>query len=205
MSFPTTSMLDDFNRANTGPPPSANWTTAIFSGESGMSVSGNTLASGAPPSSTYWSAASYGPDVEVYATILNTTTERGGLLARLSNLGAGALSGYYLLAATNVSAIRVYRIDATSLTQLGADISQVVADGDAIGMALIGSAINVWYKNGGNPWAQLSTRTDSNYISSGRIGVRALDSSSAFLDDFGGGTIGGGGSTASQRLIAMAM
>ena len=29
MAFPTTGILDDFNRGNEGPPPSANWTTLV--------------------------------------------------------------------------------------------------------------------------------------------------------------------------------
>lgn len=60
-------LLDDFDRANEGPPPSANWTVVTWTSPgSGLKVDTNLCVAGNPSdgedNSTIWTAATFGPD-----------------------------------------------------------------------------------------------------------------------------------------------
>jgi hypothetical protein len=97
--FPTTGILDDFNRADAGPPPSASWTTPA--GETGLVVSGNQCESDAGgPGWGAWNTIASGADCEVYATAGGAADESWfmDLYARLQALG-DFTSNYYCLSA----------------------------------------------------------------------------------------------------------
>ena len=69
MAFPTTPVLDDFNRANENPLDNGTWT--IPSGAQIMRIISNaavpTAVAGA--SVAYWSVGAFGPASEVYSTV----------------------------------------------------------------------------------------------------------------------------------------
>lgn len=193
-SFPTTAVLDDFNRANEGPPPSANWSeiTAISSGSSLVVVS-NQLESNLGANRTgYWNPSTFGPDSEVRIKI---PTKGSGvastrLYLRLNNpTNAGTVTSY-LAIATPSGSIYFYRIDGgPTYVQLGGTISQTVTDGDSFGASIVGSTFTIYYKVGAGAWAALDTRTDATYSGAGYLGVGIDQSVSGDvkLDDFGGG------------------
>lgn len=197
-AFPTNSVLDNANRANEGPPPSANWTDIY--GASDVRVVSNALTPGLSSEYTSgyrWNAASFGPDVEVYYTITNkgsNGSSAGRLFARIDSSGN---NGYSIQWDSFVSQIKINKIDgAGSETQLGATISQSISSGDAIGMFVQGTTIELWYKLSGGSWTSLATRTDSTNSAAGYIGFDIYNpgvGTNPIIDDFGGGTIAGGG------------
>jgi hypothetical protein len=185
LSFPASAILDSFNRADTGPPPSASWTSTWEPGSAGHSVVSNVCLSASGNSTTYWNTT-FGPNVEVYTKVATSSISYLQLAARLINVGTSNVSGYLL--STTGGNLEVYRIDNDAYTLLGASISQTVSNGDSIGMSIVGSTITVWYKSGAGSWTNMGTRTDSNYSGAGKIGIRSGSSNDKF-DDFGGGTI----------------
>jgi hypothetical protein len=72
MTFPTTPILDDFNRANEGPPPSANWSAyhASWGFGDGLEVVSNQCKGNSYNlCGDWWSVETFGSDCEVYVTI----------------------------------------------------------------------------------------------------------------------------------------
>lgn len=188
-SFPQSSILDNFNRANTGPPPSSNWTTGVDGSSGSFTVTSNEAkATNAGHSSAYWNVSNFGPDVEAYITI-GSTEGPSRLHFRIQGEGTGTWDGYTLLAYTPTNELYIYRVDNGSQTQLGAAISQTINSGDSFGISMEGSTITIYYKTSGGSWTSVGTRNDSTYSGAGKIGISTFDSSSITLDDFGGGTI----------------
>lgn len=194
-SFPTSAVIDDFNRANEGPSMTG-WTNVNdMAGSSGrgFEVIGNQAQCNAiSVNMDYKTATTYGPDVEAYVTIVDigVGVDSSGIAFRLSD-PTGTPTGY-LVIATASNNIQVYRIDGdSSVTQLGSDISQTVGDGDSIGVTMIGSTITVYYKVGAGAWNSIGTRTDSTYSGAGYIGLWADcgNPHSGKFDDLKGGTL----------------
>lgn len=183
MAFPTTTLLDDFNRANASP-PSASWSGPIF-GANHLAVSSNTcVGNGGASGSDYWNTT-VGPDTEVWAKF---ATLGGYLYVRMKDPGSGTSDGYVVTPSTVSGNCTVCRIDNGALTQLGSGLGSAAANGDVIGLEIISDTLQA-YKNG-SAWS--TTRSDSTYSVAGYIGIYA-SSASTVIDDFGGGTVDGGG------------
>lgn len=204
MPFPTTSILDNFNRTDEGPPPSASWDYPIASFvPNGLSVISNTL--GRTPSNfggAYWSASTFGPDSELYGTIstmVGSDTIDFGLLLRIQSPGSGGaggagMDGYYVSFTRNSPnyQLLIYRIDNAVFTQLGTTQTPGnLVVGDKIGAQIIGNSIQA-YRDSGSGWASYGTpETDSTYSGAGYVGVVIADPTGR-MDDVGGGTVVGG-------------
>lgn len=191
-SFPTTSVLDNFNRANEGPPPSASWGGVIQTGN-GMRVASNKVViNTAGIASAYW-GTTYGPDTEVFVTIQATVTDRFCVFVRLASVGGASPTGYFVWANSTNNTLGIFRMDGGvgTRTQLGTDISQTVSQGDSLGMSIVGSTIKIYYKVGVGAWTLKDTQNDATYSAAGKIGIMAIDGSdnNGDMDDFGGGTI----------------
>ena len=196
-SFPTSAVIDNFNRSNEGPPMTGWANVNEMFGSAGTGRGFEVISNQAQCNTTsvnmdYKTATTYGPNVEAYVTIadIGVGVDSSGLAFRLSD-PTGTPTGY-LVIATASNNIRVYRMDGdSSLTQLGSDISQTVSDGDSIGITMIGSTITVYYKVGAGAWNSIGTRTDSTYTGSGYIGLWADcgTANSGKFDDLKGGTL----------------
>lgn len=186
MAFPTTGVLDDFDRANEGPPPSSNWTSAIEGSGGGHSVLSNQMKANSTPSSNWWNAAQFGPDCEVHLEIV-TFSNGSYVWIRIQSPGSAAVDGYLVFIATTT--ITTYRCDNGGFTQLGASDSVTYSNGDSVGLEAIGTDISVYRKTGGSWGAAVQSRSDATY-STGFIGVRS-PSISSIWDNFGGGTVVG--------------
>lgn len=197
-AFPTTGLLDNFNRANEGPPPSTNWTGPVQTGEEGLRVVGNQCDDStdtAKAGSGVW-VGDFGPDSECFSTIAVVPTSTQGqahFLRVVSPNTAGVdgyLSAYINLVAGIYNSYLSYRLDNNAYTQLGAnDALTTLGVGDDVGAEMIGSAIKVYRRVGAGSWTEETTaaRTDSTYTAAGRIGLRLDNQPEA--DDFGGGTV----------------
>lgn len=179
MSFPTTSVLDNFNRADEGPPPSDSWSFPIDPDNDGDVVVVSNECTFDGFGGAYWSEETFGPDTEVYITASSTSTFE--LHARMTNPGFSGRDGYLSEFNIGGDTIAIYRVDNNTATQLGDDIPFTLADGDVLGLAIIGSAI-IAYVNG----VAVAIRTDDTYTTAGYIGVAGEDG--GVFDDFGGGT-----------------
>lgn len=207
MAFPSTSILDDFNRSNEGPPPSSAWSQTFYA-PSGMSVVSNTVRAGTANSATaaYRNGGTFGADTEAYITVVTRATTGDYcsfyLDARLRDPSNSGVDGYEVEmvmreSSTNVNIVRIWKIvNATSYTQLGSDISTTISNGDAFGIEVTGTGtvtIKAYRKPSGGSWGEIGSRTDSSspINDAGYIGMGIYDSSSVqtALDDFGGGTV----------------
>jgi len=183
----TTSVLDTFNRSNTGPPPSASWDYPVASGEGGLKVVSNALAPNASgsPCSSYWKTA-FGAPCEVYATITNNAGIFE-LYCRLSDVETSNQDGYgiYIDPANGVV---IFKIVNGTYTQLGDAVSATISNGHKYGLTAIGTTLTLW-RDTGSGWSSVTTRTDSSITSGGYIGALIYSAGgTARLDDFGGGT-----------------
>lgn len=183
MAFPSTSVLDDFNRANGA--VGSNYTIPTFL--SGMNVSSNTCVSAGANGLAVYNVATY-TDCEVYATLTtkpsdgNSATLQWRLVQYSSVL---TLDGYYIqinsVAGAGNDTIQVNRVTNAAPTAIGAAFTQEIANGDVIGVRMVGDTIEV-FVNG----TSLGTRTDSTYTGAGTLALGFSTTSGAW-DDFGGG------------------
>ena len=186
-AFPTTSVIDNFNRSNEGPPPSASW----GEWDAGLKVVSNRAVGNDGTNHNYWNGASSDyTDVEVYTTIVTSpaSLDQVCLTARFNY---GTYSGY-LIQWSKDYGLYLHRWVSGGDTTIQTDAGEF-ANGDSIGMSVVGSdpvVITIYKKASGGSWASVFTYSDSNanrITASGKIGLRTLGTT-ATLDDFGGGT-----------------
>ncbi len=183
-SFPSGSILDDFNRSDGA--IGSNW-----SGDtSGYSIASNQLDVGTG-GEIYWSAASSGADQEVFVTLTNVdanSTEQGLLLKSQSSSGysSGVIEVQYDAVGSRVQ-VWTYS-SGQGWVQRGADISVTFASSDQFRARAKANGTVEVYRNG----VLLATRDVSDwpdYANSGYIGLWFTGASDATLDDLGGGTV----------------
>lgn len=205
MTFPTTGIIDDFNRADEGPLSNGGkWTNQIRSGDDNLRVDTNqcaTIAGGiSQQGSAWWNNATFGPDCECYTTlpVLPTGGSRATVLARLANPGGGACDGYLaLMRPTGQTTQGIYRYDNDVATLLGASVTPTWTAGDKLGIEIIGSTIRMMQYTSG-AWSELASRTDTTYSAAGYIGIDSGVADTRF-DDFSGGTVVSGTATLFRR------
>lgn len=201
MAFPTTGILDNFNRADENPLATSSSGPAWSSGDiwgffARLKLVSNQctpiFASGVQNSQYI---GSYGPDSEAYVTFATAPAGSGdnGVWLRMVTPG-GNQNGYFVSYVPSASGVKAYRCDTGTLTQLGATFSQTVSNGDSLGADMVSTSLTSYYKSGAGSWSTLGSRTDGTYSAAGAVGLDMFDAS-AVADNFGGGTTvtGGGG------------
>jgi len=219
MAFPTTPVLDSFNRSDGG--LGADWTSPnVFSGDSSPTILSNVVKAGASVyGSAYWDVATFGPDTEVYLTIPAgaTSFSAGFLTARGQNINTGTQAEYQLQfdASAGIDLKRTIN-DAQSASLL--HLTDLLGAGDKVGMCVKTSGnnniIEVWLDTGSG-WTLAGSVTDTNANSTypiianaGYIGfsVYGNNLTTRSIDDFGGGTVvvgGGGGGEGPKRMLTV--
>lgn len=193
MAFPTTSVLDNFNRADENPlSGGGNWggSTSVFAAATTniLKVSTNQAAGNfIGTNSSYWAASTFGPNCEAYVTIPTVAAVFSYVYARLVNTGTSSVNGYAVAADVLGGNIIAYRIDAGVLTSIKS-AAQAWANGDSLGISVVGTTITLYYKAAAGAWTAVSTVTDSTYSAAGNIAAGTVGTSPR-LDDFGGGTV----------------
>lgn len=189
-SFPSTLVLDDFNRPDG--PMGMNWSGNTF----GYNISSNQLHADYSGSNSdiYWSNEPFGADQEVYVTITRVDANGGEqdlLLKVQSNITWGDGVVEVLYDAMN-QRVQVWTYEwPQEWVQHGADIPVTFVDGDTLGARALANGTVELYRNG----ELLATRditSWSHYADGGYIGLWFIGAEDAILDDFGGGTIPGG-------------
>lgn len=197
----STSILDDFNRANAAT-LGANWglLTNFGIGGSDLAIVSNQAASnGSIYISMYWSAATFGPDCEVYLT-LSTVSANVALYARTKDPGTSTFDGYMLNVDRGAGEFSIRRVDNGAETVLGAAVSQAVANGDKILLECIGTTLTGYVDTGGG-WVEVLSRTDATYGAAGGLGFYGDADTTWRYDDFGGGTPSSGQPTALRHTL----
>lgn len=189
--FPTTGLLDNFNRADSGT-LGANWTNKVGAGDAaGLKIVSNhaEVVTAGSTNGAYWSVGTVGPDSEAYVTLASVPTGGGHaeVFARLVNAG-GTFSGYGIdMSGSGLMAL--YRWDAGANTQLGSGYGPVtLTAGDAIGIECAGLWISSYYYTSGT-WSQGDSSGDTTYPAAGHIGLRIQTNAATTFDDFSGGTM----------------
>lgn len=189
MPFPSTPILDAFNRANELPLDNDTWGSQVFDGDGSLQIVSNQAKGfGDGSGNNQGWLTEYGPDCEVYVEIVNISGEDSiQIFARLSAIG-GSFNGYSVRArggATNN--LILLRWDGGSLTGL-ATLSQTVSNGDSFGLRLTGDQIVVYYKDVSvsSDWFELGGATDSTHGAAGHLGLYIFGSAN-IVDNFGGG------------------
>jgi hypothetical protein len=195
-AFPTTGILDNFNRANS-PSLGADWTQYI--GTAGISSNQFYLGADYDTEIALWNHGNFGPDTELYITIATHYSDEVAFYIR--DDGADNSYKVYFNTATNI--IQIFRIDDGDSTQLGSTVNQTISNGDGLGVEMIGSTIKSYYKASGGSWVAKDTQSDSTYSNAGEMLIKTYtDATATFrLDDFGGGTVVSGGAAPRQGQI----
>jgi hypothetical protein len=182
--FPTTPILDDFNRANEGPPPSANWGTIVGTGHKVLS---NQMVPDSNANHTsWWTAQTFGPDIEVYLTVV--TKSGNGFNVDIGWIDA-SVNGYEVIikSEAGVDTLTTYRLDAGVGTQLGI-VGREITNGDRYGFRSLSGVHTVLVSpNGSAMWYELASYTDTTHsVTTARLIVATKDGT-AVCDNFGGG------------------
>jgi hypothetical protein len=199
VAFPDTAVIDNFNRANADVDGQTcsdgvhTWgSEASPVGTSGMTIVSNELTSdaagygGAFIAGDFDRLASGKTGVEVHAHLASAG---GAGKEYYIWWSASSITGSYdgfMISYVN-GELKVWRWDNASPTQLGATVSETLADGDGIGAKHDndGSGTIRCFKHEAGAWTELTTRTDTTY-DVGRIGCE-VNNNATFLDDLGGG------------------
>jgi len=186
VSFPSTGILDDFNRSSGA--IGSSWSGST----TGYSITGQKLDVGTGQD-IYWNMAYQGVAQEAYVT-LNTidpdASEIGLALKAQSNTGIspGQLEVVY---DPEGNIVQVWTNNTSNgWLQQGADIPATFSNGDQFGARVWASGQVEVYKNG----SLLGTRNVASwpyYGHGGYIGLYNLNGHSMVLDNFGGGTMSG--------------
>ena len=157
MAFPSTAILDDFNRADENPlSQGGTWSGPIGSADSQLKVVSNQAAPGANAVSNSYRGTSHGPDCETYCTVTTkpATGQRIALFLRLAELGTNGLDGYVVYFYPEATfTVYIYRIDNAVWTQLGASVGLIWSAGDSLRFEAFGSPLTVYRKASGGSWA----------------------------------------------------
>lgn len=184
MAFPVTRILDDFNRADEGPPMTG-WVTANAPGHKVLSNQMAPHGSGAVSS---WNTQ-YPARQEMFLTyaVVPPTGDGTGLIVRLEDPADFFSDSYAVYTFTQAGAgndfVQFWKAVAGVSTQLGADVAlpSDMVNGDQYGLRAVGNTLS-FFQNG----SQVDTRTDSEITSAGYL-AHYDGGNTARVDDFGGG------------------
>lgn len=188
MAFPTTSVLDDFNRPDG--PLGVNWTNGIRAGAPDtVVINTNKANTDTGLGTAWWNAASFGPSSEVFAT--ESVADDGfALYTNLQSPGTGAADGYCFRSILGTNTGRIQRMDDDSLTTLGATFAyDTIAAGDSFGGENLSGSLSFYQQHSAGAWTAYANRTDTTYAG-GFIGLEVGEPvSGGFWDNFGGGSV----------------
>jgi hypothetical protein len=191
--YPTTVLLDDFNRANESPLSSAGMWTASVDGSAAPNLDTNAVVG--PVSGTFYTMrtdAAYNADQEAYMSIptLPTLGRLCSLFMRLqaANIGTSTFTGYQFQCQESSGSFscRIYYQSAGSATQLVITTISLTA-GDKIGAQVQGSKLR-FLKYSSGSWRVFLQATHASISSGGFVGF-CVQGNVVRIDDFSGGNL----------------
>lgn len=203
MAFPTSGLLDNFQRANIDPLDTL-WVTATAWWGAGLQLVSNraaTSAGGGNVGGSIWSTQ-IGPDVEVYVTVTTipgTTDDYIGFDLFVQKTDVSVVPDGYSLTVTRLSGgdfrFGLGRYDAGVPAGVAIiDVTTDLQNGDGVGLVNVAGAWDLYRQRGGT-WSLLGSGTDTTYISAPFwVTLNSDDSHGTAgevrLDNFGGGAPG---------------
>ena len=188
MTFPTTPILDAFDRANEPLSYSANWAGPLIHGAPDtLKIVSNSVRndSAYTVSNAYWTPA-IDPECEAYITVRGEGVPGAVyVFARMSNPGLSTADGYAMAFIYGEGwDAYLYRVDNGTLVQL--DTAHLELNvGDRIGLSVIESTVTA-YQEG----VAIMTATDATYATGDYIGIgMSGEAEGGELQDFGGGSL----------------
>jgi WD40 repeat protein len=182
-TFPATSVLDNFNRADGA--IGGNWTIA----PGGFSIASNQLDVGSG-GAIHWSPATFGANQEVFVTLATADNDAEEIDLLLKQ--AWIDQDYRLIEVwyqPSAGKVQVWTVDpANGWMQRGADIAVTFAAGDQFGARAKADGTVEVYKNG-TLVGSANVTSWSYYAEGGTIGLWMVNAGDAVLDDFGGGDL----------------
>jgi hypothetical protein len=201
MAFPTTPLVDDFNRAALGP----GYVNPAFGAANGGTITSNQFNFSGSGAAVATAAKIGGPDVEAWLTIATLPTSGNMGIDVQCDSTASTVNGYQLLFNAGTSTVSIRHLIAGAATLIGATISQAIAAGDSVGIRVSGSStvlIEFWFKPAGGSWTFVDSRTEARPAqipyAPGFVGLTGPDTVGRY-DDFGGGEFSG--VAAADRLV----
>jgi hypothetical protein len=193
VSFPTTSILDDFNRANENPLSfGGKWSGPYLIGFLQFQVISNQADPGGGTAGNWWNVKKFGPDCEVYLDVVTAPTVSGdqfAIIARSVNPGGStsAIDGYALqyTAGSTPQWLLTATLGGSILNSVS--ITHDLQNGDTVGLSCVSNLMTAYIKRAG-VWTSMGTLTDSLITAAGYL---AIFGDSGVYDNFGGGTGGG--------------
>jgi hypothetical protein len=189
MAWPSnTTVIDSFDRADGD--AGANWTAdPFFNNDPQLQIVSNAAWVGASDfACSWWNAAQYGRDAEVFVTVSVVYAQyvRLGLRITSPSHTAATADGYFVHFYPN--GLDYYRIDNNVATELGSfEAFTSISAGDVLGVGMVASRIQAYI----NGVATGTGRTDTTYESAGYFTLFMYDPTTRAgrLNDFGGGTV----------------
>jgi len=202
MAFPETSILDSGTGTDANP-VGGSWSGPTVTGNQQLRRVSNKFANGPGTSAdngSYWNAGpTSSADCECYCTIDTAGSGAGNWVeveARIQNVGTSGADYYAVLANLNGQSMEFFVVTNGVYAPLGSPSalpgSVSWSNGDAIGIEIIGTTINGYYKASGGSWQLVASRTDSTYSAAGHIAL-SIGGSTSRVTNFGGGPFAGGG------------
>ena len=188
LPFPSTELVDDFNRADTGPPPSASWTTHDGVG---LLVAGNRVnpSTSGTDNASHYHVKAYGPSLDVTCKVDTKGANWMSLVLRLTNTAGGGFRAIEVAWLVSPNAIVVFDALNGTYTQVGPRYPVAWASGDSLGVRAMGSAIRPYIQAGAGAWNQVGYIWDTSHaLEAGFVGMN-LGSTDMFGDDLRAGTI----------------
>lgn len=183
MAFPTTGILDDFNRANENPLSNGGKYNLIAANTALQVVSNQCTGTGASVNAARYNVSSFGPDSEAYMTVTTVPgTSYVRLWLRFTNPGASE-TGYMMQWSNDANGCRLFKMTSQdTYAQIAQNAAATYVNNDVIGFEAIGSQLTA-YKNG----TSVVTVADGTYATAGNIGI-GINGTTGIVDNFGGGT-----------------
>lgn len=187
-NFPLTSILDSFDRANEGPPPSGSWTTPA--NQSGLKVLSNACGTDVEANSgaAMWSAV-FQANQEVHARVAAPLLPSGQYFTLIirNQSATDWLDSYWAefhRGTPDVVTVKKYVGGATTTLVDQFPLGSPMVVGMRLGLRGTSSLLTVW-RDG----TRILSVNDSSILGAGRLIVRVSHDQMA-LDDFGGGGVG---------------
>jgi hypothetical protein len=186
MPYPSSGIVDDFNRADQWP-PGASW--AGNWGTNGWQVKANRLTNlKGGWDGIYWNTTYPSADYGAYITVVAVGADTKSLQVHIRRDNAADTAYFvsiYKVAGSGGDNWELYRRIAAADTVIASDYTATreLAVGDQYGISVNGSTITAWHKPVGGSWTAVLTATDTQITAAGAAGLFSNDIG-WIVDDF---------------------
>lgn len=190
LKFPVTNILDTFNQSGSLGVPyiSPAFTNPYEAGTAAMEtrVSGTEIGASTTTNRSIAYNTVFNRDQELFLTRTNATANTVHLNARLSLNSSNQKSCYVLIVTDTWMRLGKYIDDV--LTYISSQYNVTVVANSRVGLRANGSTISAYIDTGAG-WSKVIESTDISIKTGGLIGIRFNTTTTASIDNFGGGNI----------------